>query len=404
MTHEAFDRERTLAELLGGINADRLVRALAELAGGAVRLVDAAGAVVVGAPGAIADAVRLPLRVELEAVGYLETGNATPGRRVALATLVELLLKSGARYGMAAELHDEAVREDYAALERKHADLQASEARYRALAEELERRVQEQVKTIEAAQRQLYQVEKLAAVGQLAAGVAHEINNPIGFIRSNLSTARGYAATLAALKDAVAGGDGAQIAVAWQRLDLDFILKDFAELLDDSITGADRVARIVTDLKGFSNVDRPEEAVVDLNDNLRSACNVVATRLPAGATMATELHELPRILCLPGHLNQVFINLLLNAAQAVAAASGRVAVRSVADAEEIRISIGDNGCGIAPENLSRVFDPFFTTRAVGQGTGLGLTVSRDIVQVHNGAIDIDSRPGAGTTVTLHLPL
>jgi signal transduction histidine kinase len=321
-----------------------------------------------------------------------------------MAALVELLLGSVVRYRMAVDLHEEAVREDYAALQQKHAALEISEARYRKLNEELEQRVREQVATIDAAQRQLYQVEKLASVGQLAAGVAHEINNPIGFIRSNLNTARRYADTVRGLQSVVATGDAAQIAAAWQRLDMDFVLGDFVELIDDSIAGADRVARIVTDLKGFSNVDRPEEAVIDLNDNLRSACNVMATRLPPGATIEQDLQPLPPFLCLPGHLNQVFLNVLLNAAQAVAPETGRVAVRSRAVDGEIRIEIGDNGCGIAPEDLPRVFDPFFTTRGVGQGTGLGLTVGRDIVLVHNGRMDIASRPGAGTTVTITLPV
>ena len=404
MTAEAFDRERGLADWLKGIDLPRLEAALARLAGGAVRLLDADGKPVLGAAKGGAGAARLPLRLDLETAGYLEAAGVEPGALAAMVALVELLLDSTMRYRMAADLHEEAVREDYAALQQKHAALEVSEARYRKLTEELEQRVREQVKTIDAAQRQLYQVEKLASVGQLAAGVAHEINNPIGFIRSNLNTARSYAKKIASLKPAVAAGDAAQTAALWQQLDMDFLLDDFVALLDDSIVGADRVARIVTDLKGFSNVDRQEEAVIDLNDNLEAACKVVATRLPAGVTIEQDLHPLPPFLCLPGHLNQVFLNLLLNAAQAVPAGTGRVVVRSAAADEEIVIEVGDNGCGIAPENLARVFDPFFTTRAVGQGTGLGLTVSRDIVLVHNGSIDIQSRPGAGTTVTIRLPV
>ena len=404
MTVEAFDRERGLADWLRGIDLSRLEAALNRLAGGAVRLLDAGGQPVLGASAGGAAAVRMPLRVDLEAAGYLEAPGVELGALAAMASLIELLLDSTMRYRMAADLHEEAVREDYAALQLKHAALEVSEARYRKLTEELEQRVREQVKTLEAAQRQLYQVEKLASVGQLAAGVAHEINNPIGFIRSNLNTAHGYAKKIGALKPAVAAGDAAQVAALWQQLDMDFLLDDFVDLLDDSIAGADRVARIVTDLKGFSNVDRQEQAVIDLNNNLKAACNVVATRLPAGVTMEQDLHPLPPFLCLPGHLNQVFLNLLLNAVQAVPAGTGKIVVRSKAIGEEISIEVGDNGCGIAPENLARVFDPFFTTRAVGQGTGLGLTVSRDIVLVHNGSIDIESRPGAGTTVTIRLPV
>lgn len=403
-----FDRERSLADWLKGTDLARLEAALSQCAGATVRLLDADGRPLVGAPDAsldaLPDAARAPLRQDLETAGYVAAAGVAAGPLRAMAALVELLLGSATRYRMAVDLHEAAVREDYTALQQKHAALEVSEARYRQLTAELEQRVAEQVKTIEATQRQLYQVEKLASVGQLAAGVAHEINNPIGFVRSNLSTARRYAEKLGELKPAVASGDAAQVAAAWQRLDMDFMLADFVELIDDSIVGADRVARIVTDLKGFSNVDQPDEAVIDLNDKLRAAGQVVTPRLPAGATITEELQPLPPYLCLPGHLSQVFLNVLLNAVQAVAAATGRIVVRSQATADEIRIEVQDNGCGIAADDLPRVFDPFFTRREVGQGSGLGLTVSRDIVLVHGGRIDIDSWPGAGTTVTIRLPV
>lgn len=401
MADRAFDQEFGLTELLHGVDLPRLGAALAGLVQGNVRLLDLAGQPVLGAKES-AGAARQPVRLDWETLGYLEA--ADEKGLPAAAALLELLLKCLARYRMAADLHEEAVHADFEALQRKHAALQESEARYRALAEQLEQRVQAQVATLEAAQRQLYQAEKLASVGQLAAGVAHEINTPLGFIRSNLSSAQSYVSSLSQLAAAVKAGDGARMAQVWKELDLDFLLEDFAALLQESISGADRVGRIVKDLKGFSNVDRTEEALVDLNDNLTAACNVLAPQLKGRAEIELDLQPLPRILCLPGHLNQVFLNLLLNASQAVTPPDGKIVVRSRAAENEIRLQFVDNGGGIPEENLGRVFDPFFTTRDVGQGTGLGLTVSRDIVEAHGGRIEIESRVGAGTTVTIRLPV
>ena len=398
-----FDRELNLHDLLSGISLEKLGGIIQVLLGGEFRLATVGGEAVLGRSEPFSAVRRVPVRHDLEPVGYLESPTADEVRLAAVTGMVELMLHVSARYHMAAELHIETVQEDYATLQQKHAALQESEARYKALSEELEARVREQVKTIESAQRQLYQAEKLASIGQLAAGVAHEINNPIGFIRSNLSTAQQYVGTLERLAVLMKAGNMAQFQAAWQAADMEFVAEDFAALLGESVEGADRVAKIVSDLKGFSNVDQAEEEVVDLNDNLRFACNVLAGQIRDKAELILELGVLPKTLCLPGHLNQVFLNLLLNAAQAITD-RGRIEVRSEVAGSEIRIRISDNGCGIPEGNLDRIFDPFFTTRQVGSGTGLGLTVCRDIVQAHGGRIEVESRVGAGTTFTLYLPV
>ncbi|MDD5330692.1 MAG: ATP-binding protein [Sulfuricella sp.] len=398
----AFDREYDLAELLGGAPLGRLAPIFSALLG-EYRLVSAGGQRLLGRAEPFAEPRRAAVRHDLEPLGFLESEQADEARLAAAAEMVGLLLHLSARYHMAAELHIETVREDYAALQRKHAALQESEARYKALSEKLEERVKEQVGTIEAAQRQLYQAEKLASIGQLAAGVAHEINNPIGFIRSNLSTARQYLSKLEPLAVPVKAGDMARCRAVWEQGDLDFALEDFASLLRESLDGADRVTRIVADLKGFSNVDKAEEEVVDLNDNIRFAANVVAGQIKGKAELVLELGALPRILCLPGHLNQVLLNLLINAAQAIQD-KGRITMQSEAAGGEIRIRVSDTGCGIPAGNLERIFEPFFTTREVGSGTGLGLTVSRDIVQAHGGRIEVESEEGTGTTFTVILPV
>ena len=395
----SFDREFTLSELLGGISRKRLSAALATLLGADCRLSSSAGEVLAGTMGDLPGAVRVAVRHDLEVLGWLEAA-AAEDQVGAAATLLELLLHQGARYHMASALHIEVVRADYEALQDQYAALQASEARYRSLSQQLEERVRQQVGVIETAQLQLYQAEKMASIGQLAAGVAHEINNPIGFIRSNLSTARGYVERLEQLAPAIRAN--ASLAEAWKRADMDFLIEDFGALLKESIDGADRVARIVADLKGFSNVDHAEVEVVDLNDSLRSVCNVAHAQVSPKAEVIMDLGELPPLHCHAGRLNQVFLSLLLNAAHAMDT-RGEIRIRSRHAESELRIEFIDTGHGIAQDVLERIFDPFFTTRDVGQGTGLGLTVSRDVIAAHGGRIEVQSAPGKGSAFTVVLP-
>jgi signal transduction histidine kinase len=392
-----FDREWRLAELLPDQGLERLGPALAQMLGGDVAVVDAGGGVLWGDPPA--GGRREPLVLELEPVGYLVAAAEPPSLRGA-ARLLEALLRAEARYRMASSLHLEAVAADFEALKQQHAHVLESEARYKTLAESLEQQVKQQVARLEEQQRQLYQAEKLASVGQLAAGVAHEINNPIGFVRSNLSSFRGYLEKFRALKARL---DDAP--AAWRELGLDFLLDDGDELVRESIAGIDRVARIIRDLKGFSNVDRPDEEVVDLDENLRYVADIARRQLPPGVELHLELAPLPGLMCLPGHLNQVFLNLVNNGMQAVAdkGMGGTVTIGSGPVAGGIEVTVRDEGVGMAADLLDRVFEPFFTTRPVGQGTGLGLTVARDIVNAHGGRIRLDSEPGKGTTVTVFLP-
>lgn len=397
----SFDRELSFAELLADIPRDRLQKALILLLGGAFRLVDEIGGVLYGAATPPEHAKRLPIVLELEPVGFLECACADDSRMQSAVALLELLLRGAARYKMASGLHIESVQADYETLKRKHAALEESEARFKTLSEQLEVRVQEQVKALEESSRQLYQAEKMASVGRLAAGVAHEINNPIGFVRSNLSTAQSYVTKIAALDEVVKSGQ--PLAALWNELDMAFVVEDFAELIRESISGIDRVARIVADLKGFSNVDRGEEEMADLNESLRQACQVISGQLPPNVKLIQDLGDIPRLLCLPGYLNQAFHNVLENALQALSD-GGEIKVKSAHEGDEILIAISDNGCGMPEEVQQHIFDPFFTTKDVGQGTGLGLTVVNDIVRVHGGKVSIESQPNAGTTVSIRLPV
>lgn len=399
-----YDSALSLRELLSGVVPDKLSAALTVLLDAPARVVSADGDWVMGdTPVLTGNVRRVPLNHDLEAAGYLETTAQNEARVRAVTVILESFMRSGARYFMASEMHIEVVKTDYEELQRRHAALMASEARYKALAENLEERVKEQVNTIASAHRQLYQAEKMASVGQLAAGVAHEINNPIGFIRSNLSTAQSYVQKFQRVAEPVKSSGDAALADAWQTADLDFVLEDFPALLQESVDGADRVARIVSDLKEFSRVDQAEEETVDLNDSIRSACNVAANQINSRADLKLTLGELPPLRCNAGHLSQVFLNLLLNAAHAMKQ-RGEIHIRSGVEHDQIVMCFSDTGCGIPPEVLPHIFDPFFTTGEVGSGTGLGLTVSRDIIVAHGGRIEVDSKVGAGTTFTIYLPI
>lgn len=392
----AFDRDFVLDELITAKDADELAAALQTILGSPVAVLDARGARLGGADDALfAGVSRAPLILEFEPLGYLACACA-PEHLVAAARTVRWGLLSRARFRMVSDLHMEAIRSDYAKLQLQNEALKASETRYRELSEALDAKVKEQIAIIDQRQRQLYQAERLASIGQLAAGVAHEINNPLGFISSNLSSAERYVADFAALRASVP-------AEAWKALDLDFALEDFAELVKDSREGIGRIARIVKDLKGFSSIDQPDEQIVDLNAQLESLLSVLGGQKPAGVVINADFTALPPLLCLPGHLNQAFLNILQNALQAVGQ-NGVVSVRTRATAERITVRIADNGPGIPEEVIPRVFDPFFTTRSVGSGTGLGLTVARDIILAHSGSVALHNPIEGGTTVTVELPV
>lgn len=365
------DREQKLAELLPAERCDTLCASLGILLGSEVGIRGPAGEHLGGArSGSLEQAAELVL--ESEPIGYLVAAGASALARTAAAELLRQIL--------------------------------VARARDRERSEQLEARVAEQVRIIDERQRQHYQAERLASIGQLAAGVAHEINNPIGFMRSNLATGRKYVAGLRRLGEELGALPG--VTERLDRADFEATLADFDELLADCIGGADRIARVVGDLKGFSNVDRPNEQVVDLNTLVDSACKVIGTKLAKGGRIERQSGALAPQLCLPGHLSQALLNVLTNAAQAIEDRGRdgllRVVTRPLAGGGA-ELVVEDNGPGIPPEDLPRVFDPFYTTRPVGQGSGLGLTVARDIVAGHGGRIELEAARGRGLRVRIELP-
>jgi hemerythrin-like metal-binding protein len=258
--------------------------------------------------------------------------------------------------------------------------------------------------------RELLQSEKMAAVGQLAAGVAHEINNPIGFVNSNLGSLRLYTGQLLEIIDACevcAATQPAALAGYLEikaKADLPFLREDLSDLLKESQDGLDRVKHIVQALKDFAHPDSGEMVDADLLVGLESTLNVVSSQLKSKADIVRELTPLALVRCIPGQINQVLMNLLINAAQAIEG-NGTITLRSGTDERYVWIEVADTGCGMSDEVRKRLFEPFFTTKPVGKGTGLGLSISWDIiVNKHGGRIDVESEPGKGSRFTLRLPI
>jgi len=262
------------------------------------------------------------------------------------------------------------------------------------------------------AQAQLLQSEKLASIGQLSAGIAHEINNPIAFVQSNVNTLTEYIdiykRLIALYQESLHETDLAESSSAMeaqaleQKEDLEFVNEDITALLTDTLEGTNRVKSIVLGLKEFSHVNSEERDACDVVECIESTLRIVNNELKNRCTVNTDFQQIPKVLANQGELKQVIMNLLVNASQAVDE-DGNIDVSTALIGEMVEISVTDNGKGIEPENLKKLFDPFFTTKPVGVGTGLGLSISYGIIQDHGGTIRVDSKLDSHTTFTIVLP-
>jgi signal transduction histidine kinase len=234
---------------------------------------------------------------------------------------------------------------------------------------------------------------RLAAVGELAAGIAHEINNPIAFVRANLfQLQHDWRDVARRLPDGEArGADGVDLVAEGE------------ELLAECIDGVERTVRIVQDVKGFARAGSEEHEWVDLNDLLARTLRVAQPQIRYDVQVETRFGQIPRMMGAASHLQQVFLNLVLNAYQAIDG-EGRIVVETRAEADAVVVSVSDDGAGIEPTDCQRIFDPFFTTKPVGEGTGLGLAISFQIVESHAGQITLTSEPGVGTTFFVRFPI
>ncbi|MCD4720243.1 MAG: response regulator [Desulfobacula sp.] len=297
------------------------------------------------------------------------------------------------------------------------------ESEHHELQEELigkNKKLDETLANLKMTQSQILQAEKMASIGQLAAGVAHEINNPIGFISSNLDALNDYMEDLGVLvnhfqklektvKDA--NQDNLSIEIKQQiqtisefeeQIEIEYLKNDIPELLKDCREGTDRVGKIVGDLKSFAHPGNDEQMLIDINKGLESTLNVVNNEIKYKATITKNLGDIPMVEGYPQKLNQVFMNILVNAAQAIKE-KGEIKIQTKKEGRYVVISISDTGCGIKKEHLSKIFDPFFTTKEIGKGTGLGMNIAYNIIKEHKGKIDVKSIAGKGTIFTIILP-
>lgn len=274
------------------------------------------------------------------------------------------------------------------------------------------RKLQEAHDSMQENQHALVHNEKMASLGVLSAGVAHEINNPIGFIYSNFCTmAEGMTdiQTFVLTMDQLitSGAEGEAILNAWRegltRHDVEYLLADFESLTSETIEGLDRVKQIVSDLKSFTREDKGEQDLIDVNECLRGAVNILSNQTKYHATVDVDYGDIPKIRGYFGKLNQVFTNMIANANQAVDE-NGHIKISSSEVGDWIEVIFADNGHGVSEENLKMLFTPFFTTKPVGQGTGLGLSISHGFIEEHNGEIRVESTVGKGTTFKILLPI
>ncbi len=278
--------------------------------------------------------------------------------------------------------------------------------------------IEDQLAKLKAAQNQLVHSEKMASVGQLAAGVAHEMNNPLGYVNSNLNSLKEYVSDFSAFAKDVNSltsqfkGDEEQVLIAEiqqqiaainKQHDVEFIIEDTSEIINECLFGMDKVKKIIQSLKNFSHAGEDKRELTDINACIKEAIIIVWNELKYHCELDTHYGEIPPTYCFPNQLNQIFMNLLINAGHAIKE-KGIIRVDTKCDEKMIYISIADNGSGIDEEHLSQLFNPFFTTKPVGQGTGLGLSISYGIMENHGGKIEVESTIGEGTCFTIHLPI
>lgn len=348
-----------------------------------------------------------------EQTSHEVTKTALDGRKIQCLTLVALFYDSeGKGMGILESFRD------ISTLKKLEKNLFAEASRNARQAEELlekntatisqNTQLEQALRELKATQSQMLQNEKMATVGQLAAGVAHEINNPTGFVTSNLASLKKYVQRLtdflAQLQEVVSSEKEEEIAKLRKKLKIDEISDDIPDLINESLEGTERIKKIVMSLKNFSRTDQEEYGPANINDCLESTLNVVWNELKYKATVEKEYGDLPLTTCYAQLLNQVFMNLLVNSAQAIKE-QGVISIKTWCDDDNIFISISDTGAGMDEETLTHIFEPFYTSKEKDKGTGLGLSIAHDIItKKHQGRLCVESQKGQGTTFIIEIPM
>ncbi|MDQ7837299.1 MAG: ATP-binding protein [Thermodesulfobacteriota bacterium] len=365
-----------------------------------------------------------PLRYERELVGALVLGpiaeeeNLTNAQATGkpLAGVTELILRTNLKQALMIDAQSQIMAFSYEEAVQKNKELEESERRYRDLSESLEVKVEEKKAELKEAYVKLLQADKMASIGQLAAGVAHEINNPLAFIKSNINTSFQMTGELIekieTCKAISADLDGdadlrlnplKEIFAGQAGDNLNMLLGDFQGLVSETLDGIARVQKIIADLKEFSHVDDATVSLLDIHKSLDATLSVLAHKLRAGIKIVRRYGDnIPLVKCHPHQISQVFMNVILNAIQAIKD-KGEITIGTIFVNGTVKIEISDTGCGIPPDHLTRIFDPFFTTKPVGQGTGTGLSVCYEVIKAHGGTIETSSEVGRGTAITIMLP-
>lgn len=408
--------DKNLAQLLDASEALMLLDGAVRAGARGAEIVDSHGVLLAARGSESPYTVSRTINVEGEPSGTVSvyatnSGAAIEGIADMLHAALHTLINGAMKRMLTSEAHTTIVNQSYEELLETNRRLGASEQQYRELAVTLEIKVRERTEELNRAYATMLQKEKLAAIGGLAAGMAHEINNPIGFVISNLHTLTKYASKLKEMlqfyritcEPAIPEKIAQQAETRWRELKIGFVFTDIDALVLQSLSGAERVQKLVADMKGFSHVDEAGPTSTDINLELEQTLSVLRHEIRQGTVIDCNLGRVPKVSLNPSLLSQTFMQIIQNALQ-LKTPDLKISISTVQKCDDVLIQITDNGPGIPPDIRDRIFEPFFTTKDVGQGTGMGLTVAAQAIQACGGTIAINCPPEGGTVFTISVPI